>query len=329
MRDDIAGMFWDDTPPPKVVKEKIKRTPPEPVWLAPDYLPSLDEALAFDVPLLTDEELVAASQARERFVYDVEVYPNFFCVAFTSTVSGKSVCFELSEYEGLDHAKLKWCVQNLRMVGFNSRNYDQVIMCMALAGYSTEDMWDVTVRLIQWGDPYWIVMRQMKLELPPGTDHMDIMEVCPLSGSLKAYGARLFGKTIWDLPFEPGTTLTWEQQRIVKLYNINDNDTTVLVVNNLLEQIALREALSARYKMDLRSKSDAQIAEAVIGAEIKRITGKKVSKPVVEPGYTFYYEKPHFIQFSTDLLQWALNQIVTAPFVINDAGYVTSPEQFE
>jgi len=73
LRPDMAGMFWDDTPPPKPPpKEKIKRTPPEPVWLRPDYLPGLEEALAFNVDHFTDEELVAAAIAKERLVYDIE-----------------------------------------------------------------------------------------------------------------------------------------------------------------------------------------------------------------------------------------------------------------
>ena len=46
MRSDLAGMFWDDTPPPKEVKEIVKRTPPPRTWEEPEYLPHLEEALA-------------------------------------------------------------------------------------------------------------------------------------------------------------------------------------------------------------------------------------------------------------------------------------------
>ena len=71
-RADTAGFFWDDTPPPKPPpKTKPKRNPPPRTWEAADYLPNLAEALAFNVALLTDEELVAAAYARERFVFDI------------------------------------------------------------------------------------------------------------------------------------------------------------------------------------------------------------------------------------------------------------------
>lgn len=329
MRHDIAGFFWDDTPPPKVVKEKIKRTPPDPVWLEPDYLPGLEEALAFDVAMLDDSELLAAAASKDPFVFDVEVYPNFFCVTFTHIASRRSICFELSEYEDLELAKLRWCVSNLLIIGFNSRNYDQVIIAAVLAGHGTLALQEITDALIQRGEYSWMLMQRMRLELPATANHIDIMEVCPLSGSLKIYGGRLFAEKMQDLPFPPGTELSYEQQRIVKLYNVNDNMVTALIVDNLQEELALREVLSARYKMDLRSKSDAQIAEAVIGGEIKRITGQRVKKPSIEPGSWFMYQPPTFIRFETPLLQWALAQITSAPFVIGDEGYVRSPEAFE
>ena len=38
-RNDMCGIFWDDTPEIKIKKEKIKSVPPEPVWLYDTYLP--------------------------------------------------------------------------------------------------------------------------------------------------------------------------------------------------------------------------------------------------------------------------------------------------
>ena len=328
MRHDTAGFFWDDTPPPKVLKEKIKRTPPEPVWEREDYLPGLEEAIRYALHMAGDEELIQAAVDRTPFVFDVEVYPNFFCVTFTSTATGRSVAFELSEYETPDLRKLAWCYSHLRLIGFNSMKYDRVIMAMVLAGHSNENLRWATVQLIEEGEWPWKLMQRLKLKDPDGFDHIDLIEVCPLSASLKIYGGRLFAPLMQDLPFPPQTILSYEQQRIVKLYNYNDNKTTALIYSNLQEQIKLREVLSARYKTDLRSKSDAQVAEAIVGAEIKRLTGQKVQKPTIEPGFTFRYQTPHFIKFSTSLLQGALQQIQDALFVIDDAGYVGSAADF-
>ena len=71
-RKDMAGFFWNDTPPPKPPKaEKEKRTPPERTWEAPDYLPGLAEAQAFDIPIYTDQELFDAVCNGERFLFDI------------------------------------------------------------------------------------------------------------------------------------------------------------------------------------------------------------------------------------------------------------------
>ena len=54
-RADMAGLFWDDTPPPKPPKkEKDKRSPPERTWERPDYLPNYEEALAFNIEVMDD-----------------------------------------------------------------------------------------------------------------------------------------------------------------------------------------------------------------------------------------------------------------------------------
>ena len=85
MRADAIGFFWQDTPVIKEAKPPApKRTPPEPVWLRPDYLPGLEEAKRFNVHVMTDDELVVAQRAGERLVFDTEVYQNYFCACFTS-----------------------------------------------------------------------------------------------------------------------------------------------------------------------------------------------------------------------------------------------------
>ena len=59
MRKDALGLFWRDEPVIKIKKEKVKCTPPEPIWLRDDYLPGLAEAeVLAGVDELTDNELI-------------------------------------------------------------------------------------------------------------------------------------------------------------------------------------------------------------------------------------------------------------------------------
>ncbi|WP_460988721.1 hypothetical protein, partial [Staphylococcus aureus] len=114
------GFFWNDTPPPKPPKkEKAKRTPPNPVWLAPDYLPGLEEALRFPVEIMTIEDLVQARVNRQELILDSEVYFNYFLSVFKNTVTGKVAYVEMDDHTPLDTQKLKWLLESFTIVTFN------------------------------------------------------------------------------------------------------------------------------------------------------------------------------------------------------------------
>lgn len=326
MRHDIAGMFWDDTPPPKVVKEKVKRTPPERTWESPDYLPYLDEALRFDVPLMTDRCLYEEHLAGNQLLFDAEVAPNYFLCSFASFQTGKVLCFEMDEERELDRAQLKWVMENFCIVGFNSINFDLPIVSLAVAGRTCEDLQHATDEIILRNERSRDVLRAMKAKALE-CNHIDLIEVAPLRANLKMYGGRLHCPRMQDLPFPPGTELTSEQKAIVRWYNVrNDLVSTAFMFRELREQLDLRERMSVQYGMDLRSKSDAQIAEEVISHEVRRRTGQRPKRPQIQPGY-FQYQPPAFIRFETPLLNWVFDQVRSARFEIADNGVVQLPDQ--
>jgi hypothetical protein len=154
-----------------------------------------------------------------------------------------------------------------------------------------------------------------------------LIEVAPLQASLKIYGGRLHVPKMQDLPFEPETILSPEQMAIVRWYNINDLTQTAFLYHALQEQISLRESMSVRYGIDLRSHSDAQVAEAVIGHELTKLNHSKPTKPVIAPGTPYYYRVPHFIQFQTPLMNSALEIVRRARFVVEEHGGVGLPKE--
>jgi len=327
MRNDAVGFFWDDTPPPKPPKkEKEKRQPPEPVWLRPDYLPGLEEALRFPVEIMTIEELVTARRERQELLQDTEVYGNYFLSVFTNLVTGKVAYVEMYEGHPLDINKLKWLLESFTLVTFNGINYDLPINEMAVAGCTCAQLKQASDRIIleeiRGGD----VRRQFKAKALK-VDHIDLIEVAPLFGSLKTYAGRLHAHKMQDLPFHPSTWLSPEQIAIVRWYCVNDTANTKILRECLNEQVDLRYTLSNEYKIDLRSKSDAQIAEAVITAEIKKRTGHRPEKITVDPGTVFHYQTPPFIQYRSPLMQWALDVIQRARFIVDLNGNVVMPEE--
>jgi hypothetical protein len=328
MRPDALGLWWRDEPVVKVLKEpKPKRTPPEPVWLRPDYLPGLEEALKFPVHVMSDAELWQAKVNGEKMLFDVEVYWNYFLVTFRSYHTGYVVYLEMGADGSINREKLNWIMHNFTLIGFNSDNYDVPMIAMAIAGKSCAQMKAATNKIIKEDWRPYEVLKSYKVKQLKDIDHIDLIEVAPLQASLKIYGGRLHVPKMQDLPFEPETILSSDQMAIIRWYNINDLTQTAFLYQSLLEQISLRESMSVRYGIDLRSHSDAQVAEAVIGHEITKINHARPQKPVIHPGTSYYYKVPHFIQFETPLMNAALDIVRGARFIVEEHGGVGLPKE--
>lgn len=325
MRKDVAGFFWDDTPPPKPPpKEKPKRTPPERTWERPDYLPNLAEALAFNVELLKDSELIPAAASKERFVFDIECYPNYFLIAFASVVTGKLIYFELAPDVPLQIEKLRWVMENLCVISFNGYNYDMPIAALALAGKTNSQLFHATEEIILRDARPADVLKMHKVKALK-IDHVDLIEVAPLRASLKIYSGRLHCPRMQDLPFKPGTVLSLEQVAIVRWYCCNDLRNTDLLYHELEDQIKLRETLGKEYGVDLRSRSDAQIAETVISHEVAKLNGARSKRPEIPPGTRFKYKVPGFVSYASPEMKWVLELVRNVDFVVSESGEVGMP----
>jgi hypothetical protein len=328
MRFDNIGMFWEDRAPEKPPKkEKPKPIPPNRVWLEPDYLPHLDEAAAFVPNLYTDDELLEAHRNKEMLAWDVESYPNYFGIGFLGIKSGKALVFERDDQNlDFDSSKLRWVLENFTLIDFNGENYDRWVAAIACTGATAKQCHSATVEIIEQNERGWRVAKSRKapkLKL----NHIDLIELTALAPSLKTMAGRLHSPFMMDLPFQPGTTLSYEQKLITKWYNFNDLNNTLLLYKAHAENIKLRELFGPKYRVDLRSDSDAQIAEAIFRSEVLRRTGRHVGKNRITPGRQFYFQIPEYVKFYTPNLQWVLDLIRQAKFTINEYGYVKMPDE--
>ena len=298
------GLFWDDigSGEPVVLKPYILR-PPIP------FIP------------FTDEEL--ANNTGSTLIFDTECFSNFFLAAFKHLSTSHVLTF----LHPLDVNKLAWLLQNYTIVGFNSLKYDLPLLSLALTDAPTGHLKSLSNDLIK--GLYFKQAAQKYQFTIPQLNHIDLIEVCPGHGSLKLYGGRLHAKRIQDVPWAAEQALTAEQVQPTIDYCINDLDTTELVYNGLKEQLALRATLSKEYKQDLMSKSDAQIAEAVIGSELKRIKERYLSKPKVKPGHIHHFVPPENLKFSTEYMQAILENVRLAEFKIGADGYLVRPKEIE
>ena len=275
----------------------------------------------------TDQELHTAKG--NVLVFDIECYPNYFLVAFQDYVSKKIVTFDLFPgREVFDYHKLLWVMHNFCVVGFNSSRYDIPMVWLALSGATLDDLQEATIKLIKHN--VWAKELQAEYHYRIGhTNHIDLIDVAPLKGSLKAYAGRLHAPRLQDLPYAPQTHLTEEQAEDVKVYCINDLECTALLLKNLEPQLTLRNTMSDEYAIDLRSKSDAQIAETVICSEVAKLNGHWPKRPKVMAGSSFKYKVPNFVSYETPVLQKMLETVRNADFIIQDNGHVQMPNELD
>ena len=329
IRADSIGLFWADEVKVKVVVEKIKRQPPARVWEQDDYLPDLDAAIVFQPDVYQDWEL---GSIREPLVFDSEIYPNYALFAFRGLESKKAIYFELDNQpcgRTINLGKMRWVLEHNCIVNFNGRKFDFIIAALALHGCTTEQLWDATHMIIEQQVQGHFVLGKYKAPKLGKINQIDLIDLTALSPGLKVCAGRLHAKRMQDLPFVPGKALTEDQIRILFMYCFNDLDNTELLYKSLLEQISVREDTGKQYKLDLRSHSDPQMAEAIISSELKRITGKKYFKPTaLLPGTSYRYIPPSFLQFQTPMLNAVFERVCNAVFHVSeeDGNIILPPE---
>ena len=261
------------------------------------------------------------------FVFDIECYPNYFLAAFMDVETSEVIYFEFDENRhGIwDQYLLQQIIQSNFIVGFNSRDYDIPVLRVAMKGAGTQTLKKLTNDIIVGGVRSYDIEKEFGLE-PIHMRHVDLIEVCPLSASLKAYAGRLHADRMQELPYDPDLSLTNSEIEVVRSYCINDLDATRLIMNELIEQLKLRHTLTSEYGTDLMSKSDAQIAESVIGNEMKKVTGTWPKKPTIDIGTEYSYCIPKFIQYKTEQMKEILEVVRTAPFIVGNGGSINLPE---
>lgn len=272
------------------------------------------------------EELMQAHINNEELIVDVECYPNYFLAMFMSTKTRKVVYVEKTEDSDLDRAKLSWLLTGFTTFGFNSISYDIPMCRIALGGATCMELKECSDKIIVEQIRGKDVARGKKAPSLKH-DHIDLIEVAPLFAGLKTYAGRMHSRKMQDLPFHPSTFLSFSQIAITRYYCANDCTNTLDMREYLREQIDLRVELSNQYRVDLRSKSDAQIAEAVIGSELEGILGYRPKKPEIAVGTVYKYRIPDFLKFQTPLMNWALNIIRHADFVVDHDGSIGLPPE--
>ena len=254
-------------------------------------------------------------------IIDTEVFRDYFLLAALHLPTGRVGFFEMYDGKELDTG-FRSMLQRQTTVSFNGLNFDLPILVHALGKASCADLKALADDIILNNRKAW----QLGIEIPKRWDHIDLIELAPGQNSLKTYGGRLNADKLQDLPFPPEASIAPDQRETVRNYCVNDLRTTALLYETLKPQIALREQMSEQYGVDLRSKSDAQIAEAVIRHELERMSDAPIPKPKVNLNATYRYLDPEIIKFKDPELQKVFKRILSHQFSLSGNGAIALPD---
>jgi len=209
--------------------------------------------------------------------FDVEVYPNLFILCWK--YEGSPVVVRMINPESEDIAQLF----NLNLVGFNNRRYDNHILYARYMGYSIEELFNLSQRIIVgdnsnqsglFGEAY-------------NLSYADIYDFLSDKKSLKKFQLELGIHHLeldlaWDQPVPEGQ---WEK---VEEYCVNDVLATEAVFNARKQDFVARQILAELSGLSVNHTTQQHTAKIIFGDD-KHPQSKFIYTDLSEqfPGYNF------------------------------------------
>ena len=206
-------------------------------------------------------------------------------------------------------------------VGFNSENFDRPLIALAMSpSFDVFSIKDLATIIVQDGMKSWQSYKQFNIDFIE-YDHIDLFEVVPgVMISLKTYAGRIGYPTMVDLPYHHDTDLTPAQCKVLESYCLNDLGVTEALFKTQATELTLRAEMSEEYGIDLRSKNDAQIAEAILKKRVGIGAGSK------QVPHSVNYQAPDFIVTDSPVINELADLLSRFPFVLNRGnGSPTAP----
>jgi hypothetical protein len=209
----------------------------------------------------------------ERWVYDVEVFPNLFCVTFKNIETHEIKVFTIYDNKNDITELEEFLNQEILTVGFNNILYDNAILQYLIQNqdndYLLEDLFLFSGKIIN-TDRFGYNPETARYQKPKHMKYkqLDLMKVQAfdkLGVGLKQCAINLKWHKIQDLPYEYDHVVqNWEEANSIILYNLNDVLISEKLYFDIYPQIEMREKLSELYGADLTSASDSKMANIIL-----------------------------------------------------------------
>ena len=205
------------------------------------------------------------------FIWDIETFPNCFTMTVQHSEAPFQWTFEISDWRNDSKAIIEFVLWlkgiGGRMVGYNSLGFDYPVLhsLMRMGHADAKTLYDKAMAIIHSQDDENRWMHQVK-PTDRIVDQLDLFLIHHFdnrarSTSLKVLEFNMRSRTIEDLPFPVGSTLTREQIEVLKFYNAHDVEQTRQFYHASHDMIRFREQLSQRYGRDFMNHNDTKIGK--------------------------------------------------------------------
>jgi hypothetical protein len=197
----------------------------------------------------------AEYDTEELTFFDVEVFPNLFWISWKYGGEGKSIVHMINP----DPQEVEELL-NMKLVGFNCRRYDNHILYARYIGYSIEELYTLSKRIINqeghgglFGEAYAI-------------SFADVYDFSTLKQSLKKFEIEL-GIPHKELSYSFDEPLSKEYWEKVGEYCANDVLATETVFNARKEDFIARQILAELSGLTINDTTQMHVARIILGKD--------------------------------------------------------------
>lgn len=265
------------------------------------------------------------------YVYDIETYPNAFTVTVYRPSDEALWRFEISPRVNQSVAFFEFLTaikhSNGSMVGFNNVGFDYPVIhqLTTKGGHITAyELYLKADAIINGQDRFGHMVWESDWYVP----QIDLFKIhhfdnVARSTSLKVLEFNMGSANIQDLPFQPGTELTFDEISMLIQYNDHDVLETAKFLYETVPMIEFRDELSSRYERNFTNHNDTKIGKDYFimcleqsGIECyHRPNGKKEPRQTMRPTIALNDVILPWINFThsefTRVLNWLKSQVIT------------------
>jgi len=217
------------------------------------------------------------------FVYDIEVFVNYFSVTIKNTESGNHATYEISNRRN-DMPKIArlFLWKDIYFVGYNSLHYDKPIISYILINYKrliTKPVWVITMELKQFSDliinsttsASWSKYKYANLY-----NDLDLLAMKwskKLRPSLKALQVTMNYKNVEEYDGDFDAPLPESDIDKENAYNLNDVESTEEFLTRCKKDIDLRIAIEEEYGIDVMNKDGVNLGMEILKDRYLKETG--------------------------------------------------------